>query len=376
MVRGLLLVIALGGCDIVFHIDAIPAGDARNSGDPIDGQLDGPPPVCTLVGHHGAANAGFIQYCVHTDKQPLDLKGPFDTTANPMCDYVTTNGADANPVCVVSARTISVTTKLVVTGDKPLVLAALDTITITAMIDLTGGGGANPGSCTTAGIGGTGASTSTGGGGGGGGGGWATLGGKGGVGKPGTQASGGAAVGLPVDIRGGCPGGPGGSGPTGTPGQGGHGGGAIYLAAHTAIHVSTTGAIDASGTGGAGGNAMDGGGGGGGAGGLIAFDSPVVTFDFDQAPGAKLWANGGGGGGGGGAVGSNGHLSTDPTLAGMGGSPNGGNGAVGTNNGNPGIANTVSGGGGGGGGQGFIVMFTTSPLVLDSNISPPLVPGS
>ena len=155
--------------------------------------------------------------------------------------------------------------------------------------------------------------------------------------------------------------------------MGGHGGGAIYLAAHTAIHVSTTGAIDASGRGGAGGNVSDGGGGGGGAGGLIAFDSPVVTFDFDQAPGAKLWANGGGGGGG---AGTNGLLSMSPTLAGMGGSPNGGNGAVGTNNGNSGSANTVSGGGGGGGGQGCIVVFTVAPLASNSNISPPLIAGT
>ena len=176
MVRGLLLVIALSGCDIVFRIDAIPTGDARTSGDP-DAQLDGPPPVCTLVGHHGAANAGFIQYCVHTDKQPLDLKGPFDTTANAMCDYVRSNGADANSVCVVSAKTISVTTKLVVTGDKPLVLAALDTITVTALIDLTGGGGADPDACMTSGTGGTGASRASGGGGGVGGGGWSSLGG-------------------------------------------------------------------------------------------------------------------------------------------------------------------------------------------------------
>lgn len=372
MRRGLLVLIvcAASGCDVVFHIDEIPAGGGSAVG---DAAPDGVPPVCSLVGLYGAGGAGFVSYCVRTDSSPLLLAGTIDTTANQKCDYVPSKGADADVACVISAKTIDVES-LVVTGDKPLVLAALDTITVTGTIDLTGGGGANPPACATSGEGGKGGPSTAGGGGGGGGGGWGTLGGKGGMGKAGTQAPAGAAAAIPIDIRGGCPGGAGGSGMTGAPGKGGAGGGAIYLTAGTAIHVAATGAIDASGGGGTGGAATDGGGGGGGTGGLIAFDSPVVTFDFLQAAGAKLFANGGGGGGGGGMPGK---VSVDPASAGAGGLPNGGNGGVGSGSGVAGATDTVGGGGGGGGGQGFIVVFTLGPLSGDaSHVSPPLIAGT
>ncbi|MEP6865146.1 MAG: hypothetical protein ABJE66_31300 [Deltaproteobacteria bacterium] len=374
----LLLACAPSGCDIVFHIDKIPGGGSGVI-DATEPHSDTQNPVCTLVGKYGMGGAGLIRYCVHTDSPAmLDLSGPFDTTANQLCDYQASNGADMNPVCVVPAHVITVTTSLVVTGDKPLVLAALDTITITGSINLTGGGGANPGVCTTTGEGTAGDPSpngTSGGGGGGGGGSWQTKGGKGGAGKSGIAAPSGALSPAVVDIRGGCIGGSGGGGISGSGGKGGNGGGALYLTAHNVVRVSNTGSINASGRGGGGGIAPDGGAGAGGSGGLIAFDSPTVTFDLFSQPGAKLFANGGGGGAGGNAV--IGGTSTDPAVAAPGGVPNGGAGAIGEANGAIGTAGTTSGGGGGGGGQGFIILYEArGVLMLDPNhISPNLMVG-
>ncbi|HET9989562.1 MAG TPA: hypothetical protein VFQ65_13615 [Kofleriaceae bacterium] len=377
MWRVLLPVFALSGCDVVFHIDAIQEGSGGGIPDapiPTDGVA-----ACSLVGKYGAGSAGLMRYCVHTDSTPLELGGAFDTTANQMCDYSASAGADMNPVCVVSARTIAVTTGLVVTGDKPLVLAALDTITIAAAVDLTGGPGEDPSACTLAGAGDGGASNSSGsagGGGGGGGGGWQTKGGKGGLGKVGTAALGGGTTPTVVDIRGGCRGGTGGAGSTGFGGNGGTGGGAIYLTARTAIHISSAGSINASGRGGQGGAVSDGGAGGGGSGGLIAFDSPTVTFDTIDAPGAMVFANGGGGGAGGNAVG--GAISMTAGIGATGGIPNGGTGAMANGPGGIGGAGSTNGGGGGGGGQGFIVVFSPMNQVVSdpSHISPPMIIGT
>src|ERR1700712_4342148 len=138
--RGLLVVFALSGCDIVFHIDKIPGGGSGDLLDASEPKADTPGPACSLVGDYGPNHAGFVSYCVRTESDAtLDLGGPFDTTANPKCDYVATTGAETARVCVVSAHVISVTGTLVVSGDKPLVIAALDTITITGSIDITAG---------------------------------------------------------------------------------------------------------------------------------------------------------------------------------------------------------------------------------------------
>jgi hypothetical protein len=373
----LLLVIACApsGCDIVFHIDPIGEGSDQTI-DAIGPKADGIEPVCSLVGQYGPGGLGLLSYCVRSDSlQTMMLGGGFDTTANAKCDYVVAGtGSGAPTVCVVSAHVIDVTSVLAVTGDKPLVLAALGTINIAAEIDLTGGGGASAAACKLEGEGGAGGMATAGGGGGGGGGGWQTHGGAGGNGSGINQGHMGITSGLPREIRGGCPGGTGGQGGQGGPGKGANGGGAIYIAARDVVHVTAMGAINASGLGGRGGALPNGGGGGGGSGGMIAFDSPLITFDFLDAPGAKIFANGGGGGAGGNAVA--GTSSSNPATGGIGGSPTGGDGSLAQGVGADGGTSSGSGGGGGGGGQGYIVVYTTGVIELSpTHVSPAMVAG-
>ena len=155
----------------MFHIDPITAG----SNQVIDAQrpnAEGIDPVCSLVGNYGMGSAGLIGYCVHTDLGPRELGGTFDTTVNADVrrrgERRRRHGAGVSR----GAKTIAVTSKLAVTGDKPLVLAALDTITVAAEIDLTGSAGREPQLCArTTGNGNTGSINSSGGAGGGGGGG-------------------------------------------------------------------------------------------------------------------------------------------------------------------------------------------------------------
>ena len=293
---------------------------------------------------------------------------------------------------------------LTVTGDKPLLIASWDTITIGGTIDAGSvtaevnntanahidgprrtGAGANPtGHCT--GMTGTagGPAVTSGGSGGGGGGANHGNGGGGTTGDTTFQPGGpgGMHVAMaPAVVRGGCAGGASGNAATSTGLQppatsasvsvGGAGGGAIELAAMTAITV--TGTISAGGAGGAGapqGSAV--GGGGGGSGGYVGLDAAVLTV-----AGGTLGANGGGGGSaacyaGEGNQGSN-ALGAAQALGGPPGTLPGAPGSVGANlNGVTATGADGCGGGGGGGGAGFILVWSPAFTGPGAMISPPI----
>ncbi len=338
-----------------------------------------------------------------------------DSTGVVLMSTLVVTQADSSLIAVLNVESLTVQTgaTLLVTGDKPLVIASWDTISLNGRIDAgsvtteinnTGnahidgpsriGAGANaPGKCTGM-IGASGANAQMGGGsGGGGGGGLRGNGGKGSVGDTVMVAggSGGARlVAAPAVIRGGCNGGPSGSAATSTGllppataasvSVGGAGGGAVELAAKTSITISSTGSINAGGGGGAGaphGSAV--GGGGGGSGGYIGLDAPVITITA-----GKLSANGGGGGGsapfaGNGNQGSNAE-SVEPAAGGavFGGGNCGLAGAPGSSGTTFDAADAMGtdscGGGGGGGGAGFIFIVSPSLMSTSSAISPPQLP--
>lgn len=321
--------------------------------------------------------------------------------------------ADNSLVAVLGVDSLAVQAgaTLLVTGDKPLLIASWGTITINGRIDAgsvtteinntagahidgpsRSGAGANaPGRCGGM-IGSAGANAQSGGGsGGGGGGGFRGDGGNGTVGDTVMVAggSGGARVAQPpMVIRGGCNGGPSGSAgaSTGllTPATaasvsvGGAGGGAIELAAKTSITIS--GSINAGGGGGAGapqGSAV--GGGGGGSGGYVGLDAPMIAITA-----GTISANGGGGGGsspyaGNGNQGGNADTAGQAPGGVMFGGGNcglaGSAGSVGSTFDAPDATGSDScGGGGGGGGAGFIFLFTSGLSTANPSISPTPLP--
>jgi hypothetical protein len=314
-----------------------------------------------------------------TIDQPIAI----NTDTSTMCAPAT--GA-ASAYCVITATDLTISSKLLTTGSRPLVLIASRALTVTAngVIDVGShatssviGAGADPVSC----LKGTPPKAP----GGGAGGSFLGLGGAGGQGGLNAGVPGGVpgdAATVVSQIRGGCPGQNGTDG-AGGHGTGGHGGGAVYLIADTSIDI--TGTILATGQGGHGGTARQdinnpaGSGAGGGAGGMIGLDAPSVTI------GGVLLANGGGGGGGGSVFAGNagGDASTPNAAAGGGadsddGGGNGGNGSPATSPTAPGMvgravtsdkADPNPGGGGGGGGAGLILvpagakLGTTSPPV-------------
>jgi hypothetical protein len=373
--------LALCGCDIVFHIDAIsgsqPLIDAASPiGDvivPTDGGgcTDG-----TLVGDYGVQGNGLLQVCVPSGAGAVILMSPIDTSA--CASFIALGNGRA--ACLIVGDTVSIVATTKVNGPNALVIAARASITITptAVIDLTGsdkgpGPGGDEPNCDS----GPGTDDTVKGGTGGAGASWQTSGGGGGMNATAAGGHQNAASTLTA-IRGGCKGGHGGAG-SGAAGPAGHGGGAIYLVAPT---VAMMGKINASGGGGAPGkhHAMAaGGGGGGGSGGLIAIDAMHPTFT------GQLWANGGGGGGGGAAGGTTpsdgdpGLASSDPTTRALGGSGGlgtqdggaGGNGALLVENGETaGMVGGGAGAGGGGGGQGYIVFYTTETTMGSGTSSP------
>ncbi len=292
---------------------------------------------------------------------------------------------------------------LVVVGDKPLVFAAWNSITVSGTLDASSrtassivGAGSNPAFCSSAtpttGQGALGVTDSDGGGGsgGGGGGGFRGSGGGGGPGDTNGQNAGGAGGGalgsFPMVVRGGCSGGASGeAGPSATSNggvatrraPGGAGGGAIQLTARNALTVATA-TILAGGGGGAGTLAGDAnGGGGGGAGGYIGMEAPTTTITA-----STLAANGGAGGSSNlfstaGFNGQDGQPSTTAAVGGQGSgtcaNAGGNGGAGGTLNGaTSSQTNVTCGGGGGGGATGYIGLFVTTPNIATSTISPAL----
>ncbi len=299
----------------------------------------------------------------------ITLTGPFNTTNDGHCMTPTPTSwtSTQGDACVVSGTQITVTDTLRVTGARPLVLVATQTILVDVLdASSTRAGVTGPGAigapCATS----TPGATSTLRGGGGGGGSFATKGGDGGDGDGGNATHGlaGNVVMTPyARLRGGCAGGAGGTGAAGTTGPGAAGGGAVYLTAPT---ITITGGINLSGAGGGGGTASRAGGGGGGSGGMLVLDAMTLTVS------GKIAANGGGGGGGADNS-TNGSLGNDPSLAnpstiaagGNGGGGAGGNGGSGAAGGTlTGVtaAQANDGAGGGGGGLGVLRVLSGQPL--------------
>jgi hypothetical protein len=270
-----------------------------------------------------------------------------------------------NNYCVIAGIDLAVG-NVRVTGSKPLVLIATNSLTVTGTLDVAShtatpsrGAGGDPPSCEYGIPPNSGNNPETRGGAGGS---FGGSGGRGGLkngqlpaadsGVPGARAT----ITPPAVLRGGCRGQ---SGFDTGAAVGGFGGGAVYLVAGVELSVDTNGAVNASGAGGNGGAtaAMFGrGGAGGGSGGMIVLEAPTVNLL------GKVFADGGGGGEGGGAnnPGNYGYESNGTSRApgGNGGAGNGGDGGAGSYgtmlDGIDGNNNGVDSGGGGGGGAGII----------------------
>lgn len=305
---------------------------------------------------------GIVQFCLPTEPTGVRaLVTTIDTDTDCDGSVFQTNGPEA---CLVMGGTLSLM-NVRVTGTRPLVVLASDTITLAGTIDVASrridaGAAAGSNDATCEGTANFVVSA------GGNGGSFGGLGGKGGLG--GTNPA------MPVDptvLRGGCPGQIGNGNPLAL---GGRGGGAIYFIAGGLISIGSA-TINASGAGGTAGPAS--GGGGGGSGGMIGFDAPSIM----ALASAQAFANGGGGAGG----------ATDSSLASAGAEPmgytsagagglgaggaNGGNGSLATPNGTSGVQGSImgGGGGGGGGGAGVIVIYPVSQAsVFGGRTSPPV----
>jgi hypothetical protein len=310
----------------------------------------------------------------------VTLSDPINTDTDPRCVAVG-QLAGQPKLCVIAGEQIVIGKPVHAVGSRPLVLAATETITVTAMLDarsvrgaaLTGAGAIPCPAPLAGGEAGVGA--------GGAGGSFSGTGGAGGAGSGVAVTMPEEPIPFPDHVRGGCPGGIGGAGSS-APGNPGAGGGALYLIAKRQIDVQAV--IAANGAGALSARA-GGGGGGGGSGGLIVLEAPTITFSGE----ARLLAMGGGGSGGGGVQDSQAGGDSNPDASppfssltapgGLGGTPNGGRGGEGSSmtslNGEIGLDGVIEGGGGGGGGSaGFIMlrckMCSTSGALI---IPPPIL---
>jgi hypothetical protein len=318
------------------------------------------PPYC--FGSQG----GLLRFCSNTlSTEVLTLPSSINTTNSGSCTATPMSGS--TQVCVIYAGRI-IANDVRAVGSRPLVLVAVQTITVQATVDaasrrtLGQGAGANTGLCP--------APTDPTGGGGGAGGTFQGQGGNGGVAGSNSQGVAPPPV-HPTTVRGGCSGGA----SLAIDGNPGIGGGVLYLIAGSAITVGSAGRLDVSG---AGAFAGDGPGAGGGAGGLLVLDAAAFQIQGD------LMANGGGGASGAsGGVSASGGESAAPGAAAAGGpSPVnlfGGPGSAG-------LASLVGGAGGGmgvgffagggGGGAGWIYYLggTLSPTSRTSPLPVRLLP--
>ena len=354
--------LCLGACNAILGIGDFTVGDGQDGGPPGDSNQ-----VCL---------GSLVQVCVDNTADKIDLPLVVDTGSGD-CTIVVTPSNGPSELCVIAARTIDLTGHaLRAVGPRPLVIAAIDTITITnANIDVSSptgpglrtGAGADAFQC---GLLVDGKPDDTGAGGGGGG-------GFGATGGPGANGSNGTAGGpegsqLPIDtLHGGCAGSNGGAGAQTVGGAGGHGGGAVYLVAGNLITMDDMSNVFAAGGGGSGGQVRAGGG-GGGSGGMIALEAPTMQVD------CLLAANGAGGGGGSSqASGENGQDGTSFNfmsqaaggLSDMGGGAGGDGSTAVQPGGGAGLAGPSGSGGGGGGSVGVVWLrgdfngpsFRTSP---------------
>ncbi|MGE5186750.1 MAG: hypothetical protein ACM31C_32070 [Acidobacteriota bacterium] len=377
------LACVLAGCE--FHHGAasgVPAGDGKL----IDARLiDAPPDALTMPMCFGPPGA--FQLCLSTipTNQTMLNGNTIDTEAcSGDAQNENTMQLGGVTVCVIAGGTITVAGTVQAIGANPLVLVAVQSITIQQGATLSvasksdasnaiRGASANDSSCTpmTAMFG----ASANGGGGGGAGASFGGAGMAGGAGTSGASAGGtaGTAASAVTTLRGGCEGGDGGDSSNGSPGGGGAGGdsgGALYVATQGMLTIAGT--VTASGAGGYGAAASKRGGGGAGSGGLIVIAAHSLTM---PSTGIVI-ANGGAGGGGSsnsvdGTTGAN-----ATTLAaaaggagGSGGGADGGNGGAATTAATVGMQAT-QGGGGGGAGVGIIKVLTTLTLPA-AQISPP-----
>jgi len=355
--RRVAVLFSLTGCSSIFGLHAPARGtvvDAPAS-DGADAS-DGPTADGNMCVGRGVLTVCFDALPTMATQLPTSIA----TTDNAQCSTGVHWASSSQPTaCFIAGTTVTQTGTTVVTGGRPLVLVALDSLQVTGLIDASShvgvtalGPGADPGACPAFAAA---PQANPNGGGGGAGGSFVSAGGAGGMGDNGGTLGGRpapATAASPV-LRGGCAGQlgvmGGGSGAS-TPG---HGGGAIYLLAGSALSVQA-GRIAANGAGATAPNNRYGGS-GGGAGGMIVLDAPTITM-----AGAFLSANGGGGAAG--TDGGVGEAGSDPdplhpTVAALGGAGSkGGAGGAGatvtaaaTDGGSTGGGNLHSGGGGGGG---------------------------
>lgn len=340
--------------------------------DQIDPPTDGPP----IDGPCETFGRGLLRLC---------LAGPFDAEYSPMIDgevintdlaascthVVKQTGTNAPDLCVKAATTITINVTQTITGVRPLVLVAVDTLTI----DTNGSLLSRPPPdmagkyCPTANDGPDAGATRAGGGAGGS---FGGLGGNGGANDGNVLAAATGTV-APSFVRGGCPGGRGGVRGAETRAPAGYGGGAIGLLARGTVAIA--GSVDAAGGGGQGGATTAAGGGGGGSGGLIVVDAQNIQF---KAIGYLLASGGGGGAGFGSSTGAAGetpgrYLPLGTGGVGTNGAGSGGNGSGIGLNGNAGNKSTTNdtGAGGGGGGAGWIRFYSEGSVIDGTAIYPP-----
>ena len=343
----------------------------------------------------------------------LDTNGDvhFDTTAcaATSAPSMIVAQADGPTLCVIQSRTFRVRpqTRLVVIGERPLVIAASGNVDVEGVIDVSarglesGPGGyrggvtgdspaAEVGDGEGPGGGGLGEHDDPWSDGGGGGGGLCGAGGRGGRGGAAAGGTSGGAVAPSWDLTplaGGSGGGRGRGivrGPRVSDtnaGFGGAGGGALQIS--TPLELRLRGAIVAGGGGGLAGSRLLsdnwGSGGGGGSGGSILLEATDVIFD----DGSRIDVAGGGGGGGAGNTtaqdGEDGR-DADPvarggaggSVYGAGGGDSAGGASVGGEDGgdNTGTGNNA---GGGGGGAGCIMVRVARPASVDNAAANPSV---
>jgi hypothetical protein len=313
------------------------------------------------------------------DVTKSDEQASVDCDSNSKCVAVTATQADGSTIQVYVANSWKVEPAgvLNIVDKIPVVLVALDTITVLGRIDasatsLTTVAGGFAGTAAGPGVGEAGMESSTGSYGTGAGG--ASYCGLGGAGGQATAANGGPGktYGSPtlIPLTGGSAGGVGDL-------FSGAGGGAVQLVAGTSITVAASGIVSAGGGGG-----YDGNGAGqyaasaGGSGGALLFEAPAVTIA------GLLEANGGGGGGGlqsGGTIAPDATPSSTPAAGGAPGTTGaGGTGSAGAITsggagaaGDPATGPGENGPGAGGGGAGYIRINTSSAsATLSGTLSP------
>ncbi len=342
-----------------------PGAEAGPQDHPEAGMIDAPSNLMCY------GTGGLFVGCVTLPQpMPVMLTGNIDTDTDERC--VRTSQPSGPEVCMISSTGFMVPGAVRVTGGRPLVLLATDSIMImgNGSIDVSSGkagtgAGFDSTDCGTA----MGATQFNSFGGGGAGGSFKTQGGAGGKGADGFAHGATAANDdVPAFVRGGCVGSAGAGTTGGAPGDGG---GALYLLAANTVQVD--GMLIANGAGGSGAT-VNGGGGGAGSGGLIG----IMATTIKGGSNGRMFANGGGGGGGGsglgGMSGADGAQTLSTQATGGAGGANagtGGGGGVNTTVPAPGQDNQA-GGGGGGGGTGTIY-FNGAASMFVGETSPPFI---